>query len=407
MARIALVVSQFPSREHPYIWDWVKELISTGLDVTVITENILADSEIYSDDKLLSRVLLLNSLASPGGSVLSNWRRNLRSIAHPRRIAVAIGILSAQEQKRRTAIRKLYEYLPILSCSFDIVHFNAPQIAIRRFELGRIFNAKTVISFRGQDFTFYPDRYDRLLQEADHLHFISDHLLQEARKRGYDGSKHTLIPPMVDTEFYHPQASGKQKRSSESFILFTAARLSWTKGWEFALQAVALLVERGLDVHYYIAGDGDFRDAVLYTIHELNLANRVHLLGWLPPEEIREWMWKADLYVLASVNEAFNNSVLQAQACGLPVVCSDAGGLPENVEDGMTGLLAHRRDAWDLSEKMSLLLEQPCLRKKISTISPELVRKRYVMRQSAKQFVELYGQLASRVTREHLDADGN
>lgn len=395
MARIALVVSQFPSQEHPYIWDWVKELISTGLDVTVITENILAGSEIYSDDALLSRVLLLNSLASPGGSVLSNWRRTLRSIAHPRRIAVAISILSAQERKRRTVIRKLYEYLPVLSDSFDIVHFNAPQIAIRRFELGRIFNAKTVVSFRGQDFTFYPDRYDRLLHEADHLHFISSHLLQEAQKRGYDGSKHSLIPPMIDTEFYHPQGSGKRKRNGESFLLFTAARLSWTKGWEFALQAVALLVERGLDVHYYIAGDGDFRDAVLYTIDELKLANRVHLLGWLPPEQIREWMWKADLYVLASVEEAFNNSVLQAQACGLPVVCSDAGGLPENIMDGETGLLARRRDAWDLADKIGQLLNAPEQRDRMSIVGNRRAADKFELKKGEQAFVGMYRQLVS------------
>jgi len=390
MTRVALVVSQFPSQEHPYIWDWVKGLVSTGLDVTVITENILARSGTYSDDALLSRVLLMNSLSSPRASILSNWQRVMQSVAHPSRIVTAANVITAHEHKRRTVVRKLYEYLPILNCSFDIVHFNAPQIAIRRFELGRIFNAKTVVSFRGQDFTFYPDRYDRLLHAADRLHFISEHLLQEARKRGYNGSKHSLIPPMVDTEFYHPQTAAESRRNEGPLRLFTAARFSWTKGWEFALQAVALLVERGIDVHYYIAGEGDFRDAVLYTIHELNLTERVHLLGWLPPEKIREWMWNSDLYLLASVNEAFNNSVLQAQACGLPVVCADAGGLPENIVNGKTGLLARRRDAWDLADKTEVLLKDRDQRTEMSGKAARHVRENLELSSTVAEFSVLY-----------------
>lgn len=395
MTRIALVVSHFPSPEHPYIWDWVKGLILAGLDITVITENTLEDSAIYSDPNLLKHIVLLNSITSLRTAVSLNWRPMASSSAHPGRLLAAIRILIRQEQRHRSAARKLYEYLPILHQRFDIVHFNGPQIAIRRFELGRIFKAKTLVSFRGQDFTFHPDRYDSLLYAADHLHFISEHLLREARKRGYDGSKHSLIPPTIDTGFYHPQTTAESRRNEGPLRLFTAARFSWTKGWEFALQAVALLVGRGIDVHYYIAGEGDFRDAVLYTIYELNLTERVHLLGWLPPEKIREWMWKADLYVLASVEEAFNNSVLQAQACGLPVVCSDAGGLPENIIDGETGVLARRRDAWDLADKMQMLLQDGELRRKLLHQDRKLLRDFRITERSS-DFFNMYTLLANR-----------
>lgn len=388
MIRVGLVISHFPSREHPYIWDWVKQLASQDIDITIITENILSGDNYQTDDTLSRRVVLLNSVASPLRSVVSNRGLVLRSVVRARRILATLKILKQREKKRRTIARKLYEYLPILTRDFDIIHFNGPQIAVRRLELGRIFGAKTLVSFRGQDFTFHPDRYDSLLREADHLHFISEHLIQEARKRGYDDSKHTLIPPMVDTDFYHPHPD--RKCASEGpYTIFTAARFSWTKGWEYALQAIALLIERGFDIQYYIAGDGEFREAILYTIHELGLDERVHLLGWLSPYQIREWLWKSDLYLLASVEEAFNNSVLQAQACGVPVVCSDAGGLPENIVDGETGLLARRRDAWDMAEKIAYLREHPALAGIMSRLAVERAQQARYDRLNSR-FIDLY-----------------
>ena len=122
------------------------------------------------------------------------------------------------------------------SQAFDLLHFNAPQIAIRRFELGKLFGCPTLVSFRGQDISFHPERYDRLLREADHLHFISQDLLRQARARGFEGENFTLIPPLVDVDFYHPPV--ERDWDSKPFILFSAARLTWTKGWEVTLQAV-------------------------------------------------------------------------------------------------------------------------------------------------------------------------
>src|SRR5690606_12023489 len=126
----------------------------------------------------------------------------------------------------RRTIRALYEYLPLLNRKYDVVHFNAPQIAIRRLEMGAMFKAKTIVSFRGQDFSFHPQRYDRLLRDIDHLHFISNHLLNEAIQRGYARTKHTLISPMVNTDFYRPCSEASASPSIGRFRVFTAARLT-------------------------------------------------------------------------------------------------------------------------------------------------------------------------------------
>lgn len=389
MPKVALVTHQFPSREHPYITEWARGLVQAGIDLTILVEQPggrLAGNHM-DEDTLLRRVWRFNSLQPLHFSLPRGFRAGLKALA---RLPQALTILKTTHPgKPLSVLRKLYEYLPLLGEQFDIIHFNAPQIAIRRFELGQLFCGKTLVSFRGQDISFYPARYDRLLAEADHLHFISAHLLRLAQSRGYDGSKHTLIPPMVDTDFYHPLANPSQM-SGPPYILFTAARLEWVKGFEFALQAVALLKQRGIAVDYFIAGDGELKDAVLYTTHQLGIQDNVHLLGWQTPEEIRAWMWKSDLYVLASVSEAFNNSVLQAQACGLPVVCSDAGGLPENIVDGGTGLLFQCRNAWDMAEKIETLLRDEDLRRKMGASGRQRVEGLFDIRRNIDQFFKMY-----------------
>ncbi len=382
MIKVALIVHTFPSREHPYILEWARELVRVGLDLSIFAEQAAGQVEA----ELAGRVHSLNSVSRP------RWPAGTRNLRHiPRALKI---LRAAHPDKPLTVLRKLYEYLPLLGARFDIVHFNAPQIAVRRFELGELLDAKTLVSFRGQDFSFDRAKYDELLREADHLHFISNHLLELAKVRGYAGDKHTLIPPMVDWDDVVrngiPQAG---ILPAQRWTLFTAARFSWVKGWEFALQAVAILVERGWDIHYIIAGDGEMKDAILYTIDALNLRERVQLCGWLSPAESKGKMQEADLYLLASVTEGFNNSVLQAQACGLPVVCSDAGGLPENISDGETGLLFRRRDAWDMADKIEALLSNPELCARMGRAARERAEENFSMQSGVQAFVSLYREM--------------
>ncbi len=389
--RVGLVLHQFPSLEHPYIFDWIKSMLEKNIELRIITEKLseLPTSEFWKIDKNLnSKIIKINFISQ--FNIKLFLQSSLVAFIHPGKLIQLIKTLELSHANNfRSFLRKLVEYLPLLNEEFDLIHFNAPQIGIRRFELVDYFKAKSLVSFRGQDFSFYPDRYRPLLIKADHLHFISNHLVELAVENGYQGGNHSVIPPMINTEFYCPSKTKIQK-ISPTYILFTAARLEWVKGFEFALQAVAILLQKGRVIEYYIAGDGQFKDVVVYTIHQLGIQDHVHLLGWQTPEVTREWMQKSDIYILASVEEAFNNGVLQAQACGLPVVCSDAGGLPENILDGETGLLFERRNAWDLSKKIEYVIQNEDLQKKLSKSARNRVIEKFGLSKGTKEFINLY-----------------
>lgn len=383
--RVGLVVHRFPSPEHPYILEWVLKIWQSDIELVVIAE------EVFKNDRNVQSIRRINLISAPeAGPFLSGL---IFALWHPLRFLSMLNVLSISESgKWRTILRKAFEYLPLLSENFDLIHFNAPQIAERRFELKEIFRAPGLVSFRGQDFSFYPDRFDRLLRDSAHLHFISQFLIEQASLRGYEGSKHDLIPPMVDTNFYFPSNRKVENKKDSRWVIFSAARLEWVKGWEFALQAVALLIERGWDVQYNIAGDGDLRDMLVFTIDQLGIADQVHLLGWQSPEQVRDRMRTSDIYLLTSVEEGFNNSVLQAQACGLPVICSNEGGLPENIVDGVTGLLAQCRDAWDIADKIEYLFRRPDLLNEMQKNAVQRAQ-RFSIDEGAARFVKLYHSL--------------
>ena len=105
-----------------------------------------------------------------------------------------------------------------------------------------------------------------------------------------------------------------------------------------------LLADQGLHCEYRIVGDGDYLGAIGFARHQLGLESLVQLLGALGQPEVRDQMLWADVFLHAAVSEGFCNAVIEAQAMMLPVVCSDAGGLSENVVDGETGFVVPRRD---------------------------------------------------------------
>src|SRR5262249_57501573 len=121
--------------------------------------------------------------------------------------------------------------------------------------------------------------------------------------------------------------------------ILSVGRLTWKKGYEHGLSAVAETIRRGVACEYRIVGDGEDRGLIAFTRHQLGLDESVELLGALPNDAIRRHLAWADVVLHSAVSEGFCNAVVEAQAAGLPVVSTDAGGLPENVADGETGFV--------------------------------------------------------------------
>ncbi len=118
-----------------------------------------------------------------------------------------------------------------------------------------------------------------------------------------------------------------------------AARVESGKGLELLLRALALLLERGVQVRLDVAGDGTQRIAMQRLAEELGLATRTCFLGWQTPEELAVVLRTADVFALPSANEGMSIAALEALACGTPVLTSGVGAMPEVVSHEVNGLV--------------------------------------------------------------------
>jgi glycosyltransferase involved in cell wall biosynthesis len=141
-------------------------------------------------------------------------------------------------------------------------------------------------------------------------------------------------------------------------------RLHWVKGYEFALEAVARARDAGVDCVLTIVGaDRGIRDALEFAVRDLGLADAVTLAGPRSIDGVRAALARADVFIVSSVSEGASRAALEAMAMGLPVVTTDAGGMPEIVEDGVHGLVVGRRDPQALAAAFGALSRDGDLRR--------------------------------------------
>ena len=308
--------------------------------------------------------------------------------------------------------RHLYLDAEIIGLAPDLIHFEFGSLAVGRMHLPELLGCRVVVSFRGYDLNFAgldePGYYEEVWREAAGVHVLGEHLWREARRRGCPpGKRHVLIPPAIAVEEFEagPRREGELGTAERPLRILSVGRLDWKKGYEYGLAAVARLVARGVVCEYRIVGDGEYRPLVAFARHQLGLEGVVELLGARPLEEVRKQLMWADVFLHAAVSEGFCNAVVEAQAMRLPVVCTDAGGLPENVEGGVTGFVVSRRDPGALAEKLEVLARDSGLRWTMGEEARRRARGMFRVDEQIERFGKLYGDVMEAAPSEGLGAE--
>ena len=130
---------------------------------------------------------------------------------------------------------------------------------------------------------------------------------------------------------------------------------------------MAEVVKEHKDAHLTIVGDGPERQNLELLIEELNLQGHIALTGFVPREDLKGYYRRADLFCLASMNEVFGKVLIEAMACGKPVVSTIGPGPKQIVEEGRTGMLVRPRDAGSLAKAIGTVASDPELRRRMSS----------------------------------------
>ncbi len=291
----------------------------------------------------------------------------------------------------------------------DIVHFGYGVLAAGRMHLRDALGCHAIVSFRGFDLNSFrlddPSVYDDVWRSADMLHLVSEDLWRQAQLRGCPPDRpHTIIHDAVDVSQLHaPERNIEDVGTVERPLrLLSVGRLHWKKGHEYALGAVKRLTEKGIAVDYRIVGEGEHRDSTEFAIRDFGIAENVRLLGALPAGEVRELYAWADVLVHPSLTEAFGVAVAEAQAMQLPVVCSDAGGLGENVVDGVTGIVVPRRDSRVFAKAIARLARNPQLRDGMGRAAREHALANLDLAQQLDKLEALYREILQQPPKRRL-----
>lgn len=280
----------------------------------------------------------------------------------------------------------------------ELLHFEFGSLARPLTHWKNQFGSRLTVSFRGYDLNFegldQPEYYQPVWQQADGLHLLGDDLWQRAQRRGCPESiPHVLIPPAIDVTFFDPddrQHTAVAGTAERPFHLLSIGRLVWKKGHPYALQTVAALNRAGVHTHLHIIGDGMLADDLTALAHQLGVAEKVTFWGSQPRDVVREQLFQADALIHTAVSEGFCNAVLEAQAMQLPVVCSDADGLGENVVDGVSGFVLPRRETAVFVETLQTLARDPAERQRLGVAGRQRVRNHFRVENLIDRFEIFY-----------------
>ncbi len=284
--------------------------------------------------------------------------------------------------------------------NYDIIHafFGVPCGWMAR-RLSRHFGVPYIISLRGADVPGFSDRYDHIYpflkpvitgvwRDATRVVANSARLRDLAHKSA-PMQEIDIIYNGIDTTRFTP--GDVSQKDDNTFVVLTAARLMRRKGIRFLIDAFAQL--RDARPHILMkmiiaGGDGDAADALRAQVQKLGLGKVVFFTGHLDQDALITAYQRADVFVLPSLNEGMSNNMLEALACGLPIIITRTGG-SEIITDGKEGFLVDREDAGAIRSALDRFIRKPTLLATMGTASRALAQK-MSWHSVADRYEELY-----------------
>ena len=176
-------------------------------------------------------------------------------------------------------------------------------------------------------------------------------------------------------------------------LIVCVARLEKVKNLGLLLEACATLRERGVAFRCALVGDGRVRQDVEATRARLGLENIVEMTGAVDHAEVLKWWQRAAVATLTSDSEGLPVSLLEAAACGVPAVATAVGGIPELVEDGVTGLLASPGNARSVATAWQRLREDDALRARLGAAARRRVEERFGLARQVDALLAVWDQV--------------
>jgi glycosyltransferase involved in cell wall biosynthesis len=272
----------------------------------------------------------------------------------------------------------------------DIIHVQSVGIGIPGFLAKIVLKKPFVVYGRGSE-VYLPLMFTNtisklVLKNADAVIALTEDMKGEMQKI-YDRDIF-VIPNGINLERFKNLSKGDIRGKGGKTILFVGT-LCPVKGLTYLIEAMKITRDKNKDIRLMLVGSGEERVHLEVLIKKLKLKKCVNFIGKVPNEEVPEYMFASDVFVLPSLSEGFPNVVLEAMASGLPIVATNVGGLSEIIKDGENGFVVEPKSPKQIAEMVLMLLEDDELRERISKNNKKRV-KDYSLESVVARLEEIY-----------------
>ncbi len=386
--KILIFETYFPPRTSTAVLNQITGLIDRGHDVWIYAKRPgdmdLAHPDIVKYD-LMKKVYF-------------NKRKyffDFNKTKHPR-------LLKYLRKKKKLHKKKYLYNLPPDLHKFDIIYCPFGYRGIEFLEVikSKKLKAKFITGFRGADLSRDvqndPHKYDALFQHCDLLLPVCDYFKQKLIEFGCPEEKILVLHSAIDCQLF----SFKQKRcpKKKSIRVVSVCRFVEKKGLEYAIKAMAQLLKEHKNIEYSIVGSGPLKNDLLNLIQQLDVKNKIKLVGQLSQEKVANFLRNAHIFLLPCVTakngdkEGIPNSVKEAMAMGLIPISTYHAGIPELVKN-KAGFLVSPKDVDGLAKKIDYLIKHPKIWSKMSLAGRKIIEGEYEKEYINNQLEQIFKDL--------------
>ncbi len=278
------------------------------------------------------------------------------------------------------------------------IHYAIPQ-STSAFLMKKAIDVPYIVTLHGSDVSIlgvdaaYLNVTRLSLRAADKVTATSDFLIDIAKKRMKLQREIVKIPNFVDSNLFRPLKKGKSaERGEDKTVITHISNFRPIKRVHDLIHAMKIVVKKTEDCKLVLVGDGPERPAVATLIEKLKLRGKTTLTGFR--RDIPRILNYSHMLVISSEMESAPLTLLEGMSCGVPVIATKVGGIPEIVEDAVNCFLVAPRKPKQIAEKILALHENPALREKLGMAGRNTVLEKYSRKKVVSLYEDLYKSVA-------------
>lgn len=398
---IIFKIPEFPQISETFLIAQVKTAIKLGYSVKIITRKLLTNNVHLIEKYDLLDKIIIEDYTIPKNRIVRLLKWCLLLVFNIKYFRYIYSYFKLQSKFSLTWLFQWVFYNQFANAAIIHVQYGTYKYPIDLLKATGFFKPEIIVTFHGHD-AFFPlygyiennGYYDTLFNSdvliTANTHYLADKIIG----LGCLESKIEVIPVAVDTSFFYSKE--KIKKQEKVIRLITVGRLDKVKGHHFCIEVVHKLLNRGINVVLTIVGEGQERSNLETLIRKLKLENNVFLTGSKSPNSVRDVLWSHDVYLLLAVpvdvgrRETQGLATLEAQACGLPAIVFDSGGVKYTVQKDDSGFICNEYDVEEVANKVELLSNDEDLLKTMSLNAAVFVKNNFSQNKMDEKWDYIY-----------------